>query len=401
MNDTQASLPTFAVVGYPNVGKTTVLATLAEDESAEISDMPGETIVCREYGVRLENREVFRLVDTPGFEEQMAALAWMKDHQKEHNLPLAFRKAHLAAGRFPRECEIMKPLAEGAAVIYVVDASRPPQPEDAAEMEILRLLGLPRVAVINARAGATAWIEDWTRELNRYFQVVRRFNAHHATFSDRLALLRSMRSVREEWETIMDPALDAMERDWIARLRDAARRITRYLKDVLETKVSVAIQPGEDRDSWTAGARQEFFHRLERLENEMRKDLLIYFRHARWKPVLDEYPELEGSLTADETWKMLGLTKMQLATLSAIIGATTGGLIDLKTLGASWGIGALIGGVTGFGVGFLGVDHMVSIKLPGEKWVPFWMRGKKFGDVIGAGVKGELMASPRSNLFWG
>ena len=34
-------IPTFVVVGQPNEGKTTVMATLAEDDDALISPIPG------------------------------------------------------------------------------------------------------------------------------------------------------------------------------------------------------------------------------------------------------------------------------------------------------------------------------------------------------------------------
>ena len=37
------SVPRFAVVGHPNKGKSSIVATLAEDDAVQISPLPGTT----------------------------------------------------------------------------------------------------------------------------------------------------------------------------------------------------------------------------------------------------------------------------------------------------------------------------------------------------------------------
>jgi ribosome biogenesis GTPase A len=49
-------VPEFAVVGHPNEGKSSVLSTLAEDDSVRISPVPGETRECRRFPVRVDGR---------------------------------------------------------------------------------------------------------------------------------------------------------------------------------------------------------------------------------------------------------------------------------------------------------------------------------------------------------
>ena len=41
--------PKFAVVGHPNKGKSSIVATLAHDESVYISNVPGATTIQRSY----------------------------------------------------------------------------------------------------------------------------------------------------------------------------------------------------------------------------------------------------------------------------------------------------------------------------------------------------------------
>ena len=50
---------------------------------------------------------------------------------------------------FEAECLLFQPIVEGAGIIYVVDGSEPLLEIHAAEMEILRLTGQPRLAIIN------------------------------------------------------------------------------------------------------------------------------------------------------------------------------------------------------------------------------------------------------------
>ena len=43
------STPVFAIVGHPNKGKSSIVSTLARDESVAISPLPGTTVDNREY----------------------------------------------------------------------------------------------------------------------------------------------------------------------------------------------------------------------------------------------------------------------------------------------------------------------------------------------------------------
>ena len=61
--------PRFAVVGRVNKGKSSIVATLAEDDSVRVDPRPGTTTEVREYPVSVDGRPLFVLVDTPGFED--------------------------------------------------------------------------------------------------------------------------------------------------------------------------------------------------------------------------------------------------------------------------------------------------------------------------------------------
>src|SRR5262249_34012638 len=73
--------PRFVVVGRVNKGKSSIVATLAEDDSVRIDPRPGTTTEVREYPVRVDGRTLFTLVDTPGFEDAPRALAWLRQRE--------------------------------------------------------------------------------------------------------------------------------------------------------------------------------------------------------------------------------------------------------------------------------------------------------------------------------
>ena len=51
---TSAAVPRLAVVGHPNKGKSSLVATLAHDDSVAISPHPGTTLAAREYPMRVD-----------------------------------------------------------------------------------------------------------------------------------------------------------------------------------------------------------------------------------------------------------------------------------------------------------------------------------------------------------
>jgi len=73
-------VPEFAVLGHPNEGKSSVVSTLTENDNIRISSTPGETIRSKAYSVTIDNEEIIRFVDTPGFQVPKKTLAWFKTY---------------------------------------------------------------------------------------------------------------------------------------------------------------------------------------------------------------------------------------------------------------------------------------------------------------------------------
>jgi hypothetical protein len=386
-------VPIFAIAGQPNEGKTTVLATLAEDDRAEIGPMPGTTARASYYPVKLDGEEVLVLVDTPGFQEPGAALEWFRTANRDQAAASAFLAEHRASGRFRAECEILEPLAQGAAVIYVVDTSRPVRESDRQEIEILRLCGNPRIAVTYRKHGSQDYRDDWQRLLARDFNLRREFDAHRARFGERMALLEAAKVVIQEWQPLMDRAIGALRADWDRRLREAAGELCRLLSDVMGLTERELVTEQEAAEPVGTRVVARLRARVQARELEFRRRLRGLFRHRRENWVLPEL--VVTDLFSEQVWRCFGLSRNQLLGAGAGVGAMVGGAVDVAVGGASLLMGAAVGAASGAVLTWMAADRAIQLRLPGWGWGPLRLGGARL-----AGVHAEARVEPRSNLPW-
>ena len=146
-------LPTFAVVGRVNEGKSSIVAALTENPSIEIGPEPGTTREATPYYMDCDGQRLFAIVDTPGFQEPEAALAWLQGQARTAGeRPAAIRlflREFQGGRRFVDECRLLRVVMDGASVLYVVDCSHPFRPSYECEMQILRWTGQPCFALLN------------------------------------------------------------------------------------------------------------------------------------------------------------------------------------------------------------------------------------------------------------
>ena len=98
-----------------------------------------------------------------------------------------------------------------------VDGSRPVRDDDLAEMEILRLTGRPRMAIINSKTQGKDYASDWKSEFRKHFNAIRVFNSNTANFTERIGMLESLKSIDQEWESVLSRVILAFKQDWLKR----------------------------------------------------------------------------------------------------------------------------------------------------------------------------------------
>src|SRR5262245_25762264 len=120
---------TIAIVGRPNVGKSTLFNRLVGKRLALVDDRPGVTRDRREGQARLGDLD-FTIVDTAGLEDA---------------------QSQSLAGRMMAQTR--KAIEQSDAVFFMLDAKTGPVPDDRAFADLVRRSGKPAIVVANKAEG--------------------------------------------------------------------------------------------------------------------------------------------------------------------------------------------------------------------------------------------------------
>lgn len=360
------STPVFAVVGHPNKGKSSIVATLAQDDSVRIAPESGTTQSARRYPMRLDDEVLYVLVDTPGFQRARHVLHWMKKHESsaaQHPKIVAdFLTQHQHTQRYADECQLLQPIVEGAGILYVVDGSKPYGPEYEAEMEILRWTGQPSMALINP-IGPADFIDEWKNALGQYFKVVRVFDALTAEFQKRLELLRAFGALKEEWSGPLQRAVASLNEDRRHKAARAARTIVHMLADLLSHQQTQPLPPDTEPDSLREKLQAKLMQTLRQRESQCRKDVERIYGHFALNREEGELEILNQDLFSEETWSLFGLSRGELVGAGMAGGAAVGAGVDLAAGGASLLLGAALGAIAGGTLAWFSSQQVADIKV--------------------------------------
>lgn len=359
-------IPVFAVLGHPNEGKSSVVSTLSEDDSIRISPIPGETRVCRDIPVMVDGKEIIRFVDTPGFQHPKSTLSWMREYEgRDDQIVKTFRDTHKNDPVYQDEVELFSPVEKGAGIIYVADGSRPLRSNDRAEMEILRLTGKPRMAILNPKDRDTGYIETWKAEFRKHFNSIRVFNAHRATYAERIDLLHALKSVDQDWQPAIASVISAFEKDWHRRNMETASRIYEMLLQCLQLQVVKNYTENTNEETAREKALQEYRKEIENIEKKAHSCIRKLYKHNIFNYELPGHSIVKEDLFSSRTWQVLGISKKQLAAAAGVAGGAVGAALDIAAHGLTFGVFTALGGIIGAGSALMNVEKLASAKIVG------------------------------------
>ncbi len=367
-------IPTFAVVGHPNKGKSSIVATLAEDERIAIAPDPGTTRTAHRYTLRIDGEPQYVLVDTPGFQRARAVLDWLEERAATaHERPALvarFVEQHGGDPRYRDECELLGPIVEGAGILYVVDGAKPYGPEYELEMQVLQWTGQPRMALINL-IGDGDFVEAWRQGLGQYFSIVRVFDAVRADFSKRLALLTAFAELDESWRDAIDRAVRALTAERERRRRRSAAEIADALITCLALTERApladadAVSP-ERRGALVARLTERLRDRIRDRERDVRDRVQSIYRHQTLERQEASADLLGTDIFTEEGWDLFGLSRTQLVVSGALSGAVAGGGIDVLLGGTSFLLGTGVGALLGGAGALIGGSELARVKVLGQ-----------------------------------
>lgn len=360
--------PEFAVVGHPNKGKSSIVATLARSGEIAISQRSGTTEIAQSYDINAHQGSL-KLIDTPGFQRPYKALQWLKSHtnnaSERAKTVAQFVQDESCRQAFPDEVALLEPIVNGAAIIYVVDGSKPYGAEYEFEMEILRWTGRPSMALINPIENEE-YIDQWHDALQQYFKSVKVFNAMTAAFDKQVELLRIFAYLDEQWHTQLIKISDGLLEKRKQQTMQCADILAQLLVDVCHHSVEQKTLSETQATSISERLRSQFESGIKQREEDAFTRVLQVYQHQHAALAIDKL-HLPPDLFDTEQWYIWGLNKKQLMAASALAGAMGGATVDAVTAGTSFMMGALGGGLLGAGGALLASNKIASMKIKGMK----------------------------------
>ena len=362
--------PKFAVVGHPNKGKSSIVSSLALDDSVQIGDTPGTTQVKRGFPLKVDGKIIYELFDTPGFQRARRVLSWLNEQEtvsadKRSDVVRAFIAAHRDDRRFRDEIELLEPIVNGAGIIYVVDASKPYGSEYEVEMEILRWCGQPSMAILNL-IGDEDYSSQWKSALGHYFRMVRTFNPIKATFRDHIELLDSMSQLKEEWTKPIKGAIAVLEELQEQKVEQSVDSMVKNMLKVLSLVHREKILGESATEKEEENTKVLYRKKIMNYEKEQEKNIESIWNHRSVEKVENVLVLDEVGLFSKESASIFGLSQQQLIVTGASAGAVGGLGVDLLLGGGSLFLGSIIGGAVG-GVGaMMGFDNLYEVNVLGQ-----------------------------------
>ncbi|WP_289281675.1 MULTISPECIES: DUF3482 domain-containing protein [unclassified Methylophaga] len=364
------SHPVFAVVGHPNKGKSSIVATLTRQDAVKISEISGTTTSSQTFDLNIEGVTQYTLVDTPGFQRPRQVLSWCQQHApnaaERRNTIQAFvdEQAAIGSHKFHDEVELLQPILSGAGIIYVVDGSIPYSPEFEAEMTILQWTGQPRMALINP-IGGEAYVQEWQDALSQYFSVVRVFNPMTADHQKQFTILSAFAELYEPWRPSIEDTIELLKQYFESLEQQGAfvvaEHIQRMLGHISEIKVPADFVKSRLKDK----LKHDYQSSLRHIEASMQRQLQALFAHPEMKMQLQElnadYPDLFDT----SHWYIYGLDRQKIVGLSASAGAAAGAVVDVGMGGTSLMTGAFFGGLVSGAASLFATAAPENLKING------------------------------------
>ena len=360
------SIAKFAVVGHPNKGKSSIVSTLSHDDSIHISTRSGTTSDATSFRVK-SNASGYELIDTPGFQRPHKVLDWLKKRASSAEMRSSavadFVSDEQCQEQFPDEVKLLKPLVDGAAILYVVDGSRPYGQEYEAEMEILRWSGQPSMALINP-IESSDYVKPWKNALEQYFKMVRVFNPMDAEFEKQIELMQAFAHLNPEWTEQLNSVVQSLEQQREQQRHTTATILARLVEDLCYHRVAQKVIDKHQASLIQGILEKKYIQWMIDREQQSIKELFANYKHFQIEYSIDELT-MPPDLFDCEQWYMWGLDKKQLAAVASIAGATTGAAVDMAVAGSSFMLGAIGGGIAGFTSAWFGAEKLQSLNLKG------------------------------------
>lgn len=335
---------TFAVIGKPNNGKSSIISALTFDDRIKIADEIGTTKKSTKYSYKYNDEDVCSYFDTPGFENAIDIWSYIKK-QKEttssiNQILQNYINEYENDSTTEKDREILKAIVQSDFLVFVINISDEFNLHVIGyELEILKELKKRTVILFNQVKENDNYLSQWEDELKKYGLdnplKIDPLNSQHENI---IKILTSLYSIDSEIydKQQLDNVIRTYKSHYNHNLTKSSELISEYLRDVLQIEVNTT-----KKDFDLAKGHELIQNKINTKEKDIQKKLSTLWGYYEVK-VEDTRENYNHEIN-----KTISLSKNEKGLIVGIIGAT---IVGTTTGILSGGLGAPAGG----GLGFLG-----------------------------------------------
>lgn len=349
---------TFAVIGKPNNGKSSIISALTFDDRIEIADEIGTTKKSTKYSYRYNEKDECSYFDTPGFEDAEHIWFYIKKQEKtSYSIKQILENYINEYGNDSstiKDREILNAIIDSDFLVFIINISDEFNLNVIGyELEIFKELKKRTVILFNQVNKDKDYSSKWEDELKKYNLVnIHKIDPLNSQHSNIINILKSLYSIDSEIydKQQLDNVIRTYKTHYNQNLEKSSELISEYLREVLQIEVNTT------RNEFDSDKGYELIQKeINKKEKDIQKKLSNLWGYYQVK-VEDKRENYDHKIN-----KKISLSKKERtiigATASAITGCiavgTTTGLLS-GGLGAPAGAGigfvsgALVGGIGGF-----------------------------------------------------
>jgi hypothetical protein len=214
------------------------------------------------------------------------------------------------------------------------------------------------MAIINCKEDATEHLSAWKTEFRKNFNSSRLFNAHRATYAERILLLEALKSIDQDWHEVLSEVVSAFKKDWAARNIATADIITDLLVAGLALQLTDAIGAEAEAEKCREKLFTRYSEKISRMEKDAHQRIRNLFKHNIFHYDLPPHSILNKDLFDEQTWQLLGLTRQQVVIAGGLGGAAIGAGLEMATFGHGLGVFTAVGTIAGALSAFFGGENI-------------------------------------------
>ena len=367
----KSNAPTFAFIGKPNNGKSSMISALTFDDRIEISQSVGTTKKALRYSYIYKQKVVCNFFDTPGFEQAKKIVTFIKEHKSEyfgHGVLDAFVSQYSADARMQKDIEIIRAVLASDFIVFVIDVSQHyNQNVIGYEFEILQFLKKPVLILLN-KIQEQDYTQEWQEALHTYkLTNIHPINPLNSSYDNIDTIYKNLYTVDAtlQQKQFLDELLHLHRVHYQEKKSLSAKEIAAMIVEILQFESVMKFKEKDADERLQDEALKKYQNGIYAIEKNSKKKIEQLWGYYQIK-VLDERAEIDAKQSVN-----LGVTKNRLALIGAGVGAIGSGAavapIALFDGGISTAVAATVGGLIGAKAAYEIGDKFASFVISDHK----------------------------------